>query len=746
MAEGNGRGGLARLIGTLVALAIIAIIGWRYWENGRNETAEAPVATPATTPGTQGAEQQGNAAGEAARPVAGVDDQRIINADSEPGSWLQHGRTYNEQRFSPLDQINDTNVQKLGLGWVYNTDTTRGLEASPIVVDGVMYVTLNWGVTVALDAKTGAEIWRFDPEVPGEWGRYGCCDVVNRGAAVYKGKVYVASFDGRLFALDAKTGNVIWKVDTVPGAPYTSTGAPRVMKDKVIIGNGGGEYGVRGYITAYDTETGKQVWRFYTVPGDPSKPIENPELEKAIPTWKGGEWWKIGGGGTAWDSMVYDPNLNTLFVGTGNGSPWTRYIRSPGGGDNLYLSSILALDPDTGRMKWYYQETPSDNWDYTSTQPIMLVDMKFEGKDRKLLFHAPKNGFFYVLDRETGELLSAKNFVTTTWASGVDMKTGRPIETPNGQYNKQTQFVLPSANGGHNWHPMAYSPKTGLVYLPTQDIAGIYSLSERWKKDHVYVPEKNWWNLGLDWADYIDAINALPELPTSHGFLKAWDPATGTVKWQIEYPAPLNGGVLATAGNLVFQGTATGHLYAYKADTGEKVWDQDIQTGIVAPPISYEIDGVQYIAVLAGWGGVNIASGDARTSAAAKYGNEGKLLVYKIGGTQTLPRLALRDQSIPDWPKLTADKAELRKGEIAFTSHCMVCHGALAVSPGVTPDLRRMNENTRTHFQDIVRGGMLKDNGMASFGDLLTKEDVDAILVYINKRALEDKAKMAPMQ
>ncbi len=733
MAQTSGRTWPAAL-SVAVCVALAAAVGWQFI---RAKGDGAPGQSIAVGEKAPGKEYKG---------PADVDGARVANADSEPGNWLAYGRTYDEQRFSPLNQINDKNIGQLGLAWSYDTDTVRGLEASPIVVDGVMYTTLSWGITAALDAKTGKELWRFDPEVPGEWGRYGCCDVVNRGAAVWKGKVYVASFDGRLFALDAKDGHVVWKVNTVPGAPYTSTGAPRVINGKVLIGNGGGEYGVRGYLTAYDAETGKQVWRFYTVPGDPSKPIENPELEKAIPTWKGGEWWKVGGGGTPWDSMVYDPKLNTLYVGTGNGSPWTRYIRSPGGGDNLYLSSIVALDPETGRMKWYYQETPGDNWDYTSTQPMMLVDLPWEGKQRKLILHAPKNGFFYVLDRETGELLSAKPFVSVTWASHVDMKTGRPVELPVSDYQKQTQFVLPSANGGHNWHPMAYNPQTGLVYLPTQDIAGIYSLSSEWKKDHKFTVKKNWWNPGLDWEAYIDAIKALPEMPPSHGYLKAWDPIKGEVKWQVEYPAPLNGGVVTTAGNLVFQGTALGHLIAYKADTGEKVWDQDVQTGIVAPPITYEVDGVQYLAVLAGWGGVNITSGDARVSAAAKYGNAGKLLVYKIGGTTELPKLAERDQSIPAWPALTASKEQIRKGEVAFAGTCMLCHGALAISPGVTPDLRRMSEATRENFQEIVRGGMLKDRGMASFADLLSKEDVDAIYSYIQKRALEDRARMAPVR
>ena len=727
-------------VSVAACVALVAMVGWQFIAGGRNAPEQAGNA------GEQAAGANAPATEEAARPVADIDAARIENADQEPGNWMEHGRTYSEQRFSPLTQINDKNVSQLGLAWSLDTDTTRGLEASPIIVDGVMYISLTWGQVIAVDARSGKQLWRFDPEVPGEWGRYGCCDVVNRGVAVWKGRVYVASFDGRLFALDAKDGSVVWKVNTVPGAPYTSTGAPRIINGKVLIGNGGAEYGVRGYVTAYDAETGKEVWRFYTVPGDPSKPVENPELTKAIPTWKGGEWWKLGGGGTAWDSMVYDPKLNTVFIGTGNGSPWTQAIRSPGGGDNLYLSSIIALDPDTGKMKWYYQETPGDNWDYTSTQPLMTADLKINGEEHHVLMHAPKNGFFYVFDAASGKLLSADKYAVVTWAKGVDLATGRPIKDPALNYDKKMQFVMPSANGAHNWHPMAYNPETGLVYIPGQDIGFPYSLDREWKEKHHYSPEANWWNLGISYEDLVDAMDAAGDVPPNKGTLKAWDPVERKVRWQVELPAALNGGVLTTAGNLVFQGTADGHLYAYKADTGERVWDQNVETGIVAPPVTYTVDGVQYIAVLAGWGGVNITSGDARTSAAAKYGNDGKLLVYKIGGTEKLASHELRDQSIPEWPALTADAATLRKGEISYTRHCGFCHGMAAVSPGITPDLRRMNENTRAHFQDIVRGGALKDLGMASFADLLSPEDVEAIKSFIQKRAIEDRARMAPVR
>ena len=726
-------------IGCFIAIVVLMQF---FGSDDAAERADVPVAvdtnvadTPDVTPPV---------AEPAVAGVAAVDGARIVNADSEPGNWMSHGRTYSEQRYSPLTQITDENASRLGLAWAFETGTVRGLEATPLVVDGKMFTTGNWGTVHALDAKTGEELWDFDPEVPGEWGRYGCCDIVNRGVAVWKGRVYVASFDGRLFALNGEDGSVVWEVNTIPGPPYTITGAPRIVNGKVIIGNGGAELGVRGYITAYDADTGEQAWRFYTVPGNPELGFEHPEMETAVDTWKGGRWWEIGGGGTAWDSMAYDPELDTLFVGVGNGSPWTRAIRSPGGGDNLYLSSILALDPNTGRLKWHYQTTPGDNWDYTATQHIVLAELEIEGVTRKVLMQAPKNGFFYVIDRETGELISADPYITVTWASHVDLETGRPVENPALGYEDTTQFVLPSANGGHNWHPMAFNPDTGLVYIPTQEIAGIYSLAREWKDDADFSVRENWWNVGLDWEDYVDAINSLPELPIDHGYLKAWDPINKEVRWVVEMPSTLNGGVLTTAGNLVVQGTADGRFVVYRADTGTVLWEANIQTGIVAAPMTYEVDGEQYLAVMAGWGGVALASGDARSAAAGKYDNNGRLLVFKVDGTEELEQVALKDLTIPPQPDVTATPEQLRNGEIQYMSTCGLCHGAMVVSGGVLPDLRRMNETTRSHFKDIVIDGMLSDNGMASFGDLLSEQDVEDIQAYITTRATQDRALQIP--
>jgi len=665
--------------------------------------------------------------------TARVDGARIRGADAEPGNWLAHGRTYDEQRFSPLREIDRSNVAKLGLAWSFETGVGRGHEATPIVVDGVMFLTLPWSVVVALDARTGEVLWTHDPGVPRAWARNACCDVVNRGVAVWKGRVFVGTLDGRLVALDAGTGAVVWDVNTIDrDKPYTITGAPRVVKDKVVIGNGGAEYGVRGYVTAYDAESGAQVWRFYTVPGDPSQPFEHPELEAAAKTWNG-RWWELGGGGTAWDSMAYDPELDLLYVGTGNGSPWSRTLRSPGGGDNLYLSSILALRPDTGRLVWHYQTTPGDNWDYTAVQHIVLADLDWNGAPRKLLMQAPKNGFFYVLDRATGELLSAEKFVRVSWASHVDRATGRPVETPEGNYDERPRWVLPSENGGHVWHPMSYSPETKLVYIPALELPFLFPL------DPAFTPVKGAVNLGLDLPNYPALLaEHASEMPPAWGELKAWDPVRQTAIWTVKHPGSFNGGVLSTAGGLVFQGTSDGRFAAYAADSGEKLWEITTKIGIVAPPISYSVDGTQYLSVLAGWGGAVIVGSDAGISAASRYVNQGHLFTFALGANGMLPEIPLRKLEIADpLPELDLPPGAADAGSALFQRYCFACHGIDVVSSGVVPDLRYASRETHASFADIVLGGTRAQMGMASFADLLNADDVRAIQAYVIRRARE---------
>ena len=678
----------------------------------------------------------------AAKGPASVDAARLTNADADPGNWMSYGRTYGEQHYSPLSKISAQNVEHLGLAWSYDLDTARGQEATPIVVDGVMYVSTAWSKVKALDAKTGKLLWAFDPQVPGEWGVKACCDVVNRGVAVWKGKVYVGTIDGRLIALDAGTGKPAWSVVTTDQKQaYTITGAPRVVKDKVLIGNGGAEFGVRGYVTAYDADTGKQAWRFYTVPGDPSKGFENKAMEMAAKTWHG-EWWKLGGGGTAWDAIVYDPELDLVYIGVGNGSPWNQGKRSPGGGDNLFLSSIVALKADTGEYVWHYQTTPGESWDYTAVQPIMLADLNIGGKPRKVLMQSPKNGFFYVIDRATGELLSAKPITNINWATGFDTKTGRPIENPDSRYYKTNKpwNASPGPLGAHSWQPMAFSPKTGLVYIPTNETGFGYI------NDPNYKPKPIGFNVGLDFA-----AGSMPQDPKIKaaalagisGPLVAWDPIQQKAVWKVQHTTPGNGGVLATAGGLVFQGDVDAHFAAYRDTDGQKLWSADTQAPAMSGSMTYEVDGEQYVAVLSGWGGAWALSPGEPSLKGGKRRTIGRVLVYKIGGTAQLP--APPPEILPPLnpPPETASEATVAQGKVVYSHYCGVCHGDAAVSGGVTPDLRYSPAISGETLQAIVLGGALHANGMAAFAPTLTLPDVEAVRAYLIRRAHETQAATA---
>ena len=675
-----------------------------------------------------------------------INDERIIAAESEPGNWLSHGRTYEEQRFSPLNKINKDTVKELGLVWSKDMGTNRALESTPIVVDGIMFFTSTWSRVYAVDALTGETIWTFDPEVPGEWARKACCDIVNRGVAVYNGKVYSASLDGRLFSLNAETGDKVWEVDTIIDRTraYTITGAPRVAKGKVYIGNGGAEYGVRGYVTAYDSETGDQAWRFFTVPGNPALAFEDPTQEMAAKTWKGTNWWEFGGGGTVWNSIVYDPDFNNIYLGVGNGSPWTREIRSPGGGDNLFLASIVAVDADTGIYKWHYQTTPEDNWDYTAVQDMALADMEIDGEKKKVLLQAPKNGFFYVIDRSDGKVLRAHPFAAVTWATHVDLETGRPVENPAVDYSENGSWVLPGPLGAHNWQAMSIDLEAGLAYIPTQENPFFYAIQEDYKKTGVYKRNPGRWNMGIEMSSLAQNIlNNLETMPNPGGYLKAFNPLTGETKWSVPIPHYWNGGVLGTAGGLVFQGDALGMFSAYDKENGERLWQFNTYTSMLAPPITFEIDGEQYVSILTGSGGGDLFGGEPlppiEIQASLTYNNFGRLLVFKLGGNQTLPIPNVRDKTIPEQKLANVSVKQIQNGESNYNDYCAVCHGFIVKSAGGIPDLRKMSTGTHDTFNQIVLEGLLASNGMASFADVLSEEEIKNIHHYVKARAHEDR-------
>jgi PQQ-dependent dehydrogenase (methanol/ethanol family) len=602
-----------------------------------------------------------------------------------------------------------------------------------------MFFTTAWSKVVALDAASGALRWSYDPKVPPAWGVNACCDAVNRGVAIWKGKVFVGTLDGRLLALDAANGQPVWETLTIdPRSRYTITGAPRVVKGKVLIGNGGAEFGVRGYISAFDADTGKLVWRFYTVPGDPSKPFESPVLEKARKTWSG-EWWKNGGGGTVWDGMAYDPQLDLLYIGTGNADPWARKARSRRSQDNLFTSSLIALRPDTGEYVWHYQENPSDEWDYDSAQQIILADLTINGQVRQALLHAPKNGFFYVLDRATGKLISAKPFTQLNWASGIDPQSGRPIESPRAQYEKSDKplIVLPGPGGAHNWQPASYSPLSGLVYFPVMDCGFPYKSAEHFSHSP------------LGWNNAIDPVAAgMPQalevkktvLRSIKGRLTAWDPINQREVWHAGRPGPWNGGALSTAGNLVFEGTGYGQFEALRATSGEKLWSAPAESGVIAGPISYSTNGEQYVAILVGWGGVlPLAAGEIGLQR-PRMANVPRMLAFKLGGKTVLPPAPEVKLPVLAPPHSSASTEKIKAGEALYQRNCSGCHGDVAVSGGVLPDLRYSGALSSDQWFQIVLDGTLQPYGMISFSQELSKQDASAIREYVIFRANQSLA------
>jgi quinohemoprotein ethanol dehydrogenase len=677
-------------------------------------------------------------------------------AAAEPDQWLTPGRDANGTFYSPLKDINAGNVSKLGFAWDYRLGTNRGQESTPLVIDGVMYATSNFGRVYALDAATGKEHWTYDPHSDGQWARYACCDAVNRGLAAFDGRLYVGALDGWLHALDARTGQLLWKVDTLLGRserkPYSVTGAPLLAGDLVIIGNSGADFaGARGYVSAYDRISGKLRWRFFTVPRNPAEgPQDQAQLETAAKTWDPRHRWDAGSGGTVWDGMAYDPALRLVYIGTANAAPYNMHLGGRHGGDELYAASIIAIHADGGSMAWYYQTTPGDRWDYDSTQKLILADVELDGRRRAVVMQAAKNGFYYVLDRGSGELLSAHNFAFVSWTRGIDAKTGRPSVDPSANYDHGPALVFPSVAGAHTWQPMAYDPDHGMTFIPVIE-SGNVMLETSDRRAGLVEGQFTTPEFTTEAYDPKSMRSLYGELPpisrlargmktniASRGFLRAWSVAQHRVVWEASTATSWDGGVLATAGGVVFQGDANGNFTAYSANTGERLATIAMGTSIMAAPMTYRVNGIQYIAVVAGFGGGAVINGAPLdpASAAYRYGNDGRIIALKIGGPPP-PLPALRtDPPLPEPPARPTDAARIAAGEVLYNRYCSRCH---VMGRGNLPDLRRMAAAAHGMFNAIVLGGAYTMKGMARFDDVMSAADAEAVHAYLIDQAWQMK-------
>lgn len=643
-------------------------------------------------------------------------------------NWTATGGSYDETGFSQLNQITTGNIGQLGLAWSLDLPDEVTLEATPLAVDGMLYFSGSYATVYAVDGQTGKLLWHFDPQT---WKHrpsamhfsFGA----NRGVAYENGRVFVASLDGRLFALDAKTGKQLWVTETVPEGAYNiSTGAPRTMNGKVIIGNGGADFGARGFVTAYDSATGQQVWRFYTTPGSPEQNTGDPAMEMAAKTW-GPEFWKTtGGGGTVWNGMTYDAELDRIYIGVGNAGPYDPEKRDPGStGDNLFTASIVALDAKTGKYLWHYQQNPRDSWDYKATPNILMARLDIDGSPRNVLLHAPTNGFFYVLDRETGNLISTGKTTEITWAKDIDLQTGRPIENPNIRYEEGETKIWPGTIGGHNWQAMSYNPNLGLVYIPVHQIGTRFS--RHGGSDHAFDV------MGL-------ILEPIIEKPgDGHGYLVAWDPVAQKERWRVQNPHLWNGGTLTTAGGLVFQGTAEGMFNAYDGASGKRLWRFDGGLGIIAAPMSYSIGGKQYISVLVGYGGTAAAYGKFM-DVGWKYGQQmRRLLTFALDGTARLEPMPGPDMTVHavDDPALVLNETDVKAGQ-ALSIQCAACHGVGMQATGTPgPDLRESGIALQLDsFSDLLKSGSLMERGMPRF-DALSDAQIRQLHAYIRAKSRE---------
>lgn len=686
--------------------------------------------------------------------AAEIDAERLTRG--EPDQWLTQGRDANGTFYSPLKDIDAGNVGRLGFAWDYRLGTNRGQESTPLVIDGVMYATSNFGRVYALDAASGKELWQYDPHIDGAWARYACCDAVNRGLAAFDGRVFVAALDGWLHALDARTGELVWKVDTVVGRsehrPYTQTGVPQLAGDLIVVGSAGADFSrSRGYVSAYDRKTGEFRWRFFTVPRNPAQgPQDQKHLEAALKTWDPKHPWEEGSGGTVWDGMAYDPTLKLVYIGTANAAPYNLHLGGRHGGDQLYADSIVAIHADDGSMAWYYQTTPADRWDFDDTAKLILADIDLGGRTRQVLMQAPKNGFYYVLDRATGELISANSYAFQSWTRGIDPKTGRPIVDPGSSYDRGPALVFPGEAGAHSWQPMAFDPERRVTFIPVME-AGNVILETSDRRAGLVEGQFTTPAFPTEMWDPKAMHSLYGELPpvsrlakgmktntASRGFVRAWSVPEHRIVWEKQTATSWDGGVLATGGGLVFQGDANGNLNAYSSEDGEKLATIALGTSMMAAPMTYKVDGIQYVAIIAGYGGGATIQGYSLDpdSAAYKYGNDGRIIALKIGGTvPPLPPLRA-DAPATEPPARPTDANQIAAGEVLYNRYCSRCH---VMGRGNLPDLRRLSPATHGLFSSIVLGGAYSMKGMGRFDDVLSAADAESIHAWLIDQAWQLK-------
>lgn len=664
--------------------------------------------------------------------AAGVAAPRTsdLSMGMKPGNWESFGRTAGEDHYSPLTQINDASIKGLKLAWFFDLPPGNSVSG-PVEVDGTLYIATGYSIVRALDAVTGKLKWSYDPKAPEASGRKLRQGWGIRGLAYSQGRIFVATHDGRLQALEASTGHLIWSALTVdPNDVRFISGAPRAFNNRVLIGHGGADVGsIRGYVDCYDGQSGQHLWRFYTVPGNPADGFENKAMEMAAKTWFGA-WWEKGGGGTVWNSMTYDPEFNVFYLGVGNGAPWNRKVRSAGQGDNLFLASVVAVDADTGAYRWHYQENPGESWDYNASMDLELATLSIEGKPRKVLMTAPKNGFFYVIDRTNGKLVSAAPFAKVNWASSIDIASGRPVEMPNIRYENGETTMWPGPVGAHSWTPMSYNEKSGLVYLPTIELPAGYN--------DTSIDPKTWKRTPGNAVDGAVVPSFTPNLPgAATSYLQAWDPVQQHAVWRVATPSFWNGGTMTSAGNLVFQGQIDGKFNAYAADSGHLAWSYDAGAAVIAPPITYSVGDKQYVTVMSG----NDTSGAAFGVLFQQYGidyrtQKRRVLTFALDGTATLPP---RAPSVPFKAAVDTDyqidSDSATRGALKYAQYCAVCHGVAVVAGGHAPELRSSTiPLAQNAFKSVVHDGVLIANGMPRFEEFSDPE-LNDIRQYIRSEA-----------